>query len=198
MNKRKTEDVMLRHRPAEILIAGAFMFSLSACVTAIEIGQIAPDSRATALDGASFDLRDAARTHKAVAVLFLSTVCPYSKFFAEEYRTAFGDYRTRSVLFVGVFSNRTETSAEIATYARKHGFDIPIIKDGDDRIADQLSARRTPEAFLFDREGRLRYHGRVESKYRSPDLRNAIESLLHGVPVKLADTKAFGCAIVRK
>jgi hypothetical protein len=60
-----------------------------------------------------------------------------------------------------------------------------------------LGARRTPEAFLLDHEGKLRYRGRIASKLSSPDLKNALDSLLAGRPIRPAETKAFGCAIQR-
>ncbi len=80
---------------------------------------------------------------------------------------------------------------------RAHGHGFDLIKDPDSRIAELLDARRTPEVFLFDQRGTLRYHGRIASKISSPDLKNALESFLAGRPVRPAETKAFGCAIPR-
>ena len=51
---------------------------------------------------------------------------------------------------------------------------------------------------MFDRQGRLRYHGRIESKYRSPDLKNALDAILTDRPVREPEAKAFGCAITRE
>ncbi len=52
------------------------------------------------------------------------------------------------------------------------------------RIAELLDARRTPEAYLFDSSGTLRYRGRIASKISAPDLQSAIEALLEGRPVR--------------
>jgi len=65
------------------------------------------------------------------------------------------------------------------------------------QVAFQLNARRTPEVFLIDSAGRLRYHGRIAAKIGTPDLRNALDAHLAGRPIKPAETKAFGCAIDR-
>jgi len=73
-----------------------------------------------------------------------------------------------------------------------------IIKDPEGRIAELLDARRTPEAYLLDSSGTLRYHGRIASKLSAPDLQLAIEALLEGKPIRPAETKAFGCAIARR
>ena len=45
---------------------------------ALEIGSTAPDFQLTTLDGKAIALADATRTHKAVAVIFIATKCPYS------------------------------------------------------------------------------------------------------------------------
>ena len=52
-----------------------------------------------------------------------------------------------------------------------------------------LGARFTPEAFVFDRERKLRYHGRIDDNHRDPsrvtshDLKNALDALLAGKDV---------------
>jgi len=86
---------------------------------------------------------------------------------------------------------------EIVAHAREHGHTFPILRDADGRLARLFDARRTPEVFLIDREGKLRYHGRIASKISSPDLKNALDALLAGLPIRPAETKAFGCAIQR-
>jgi peroxiredoxin len=164
----------------------------------LRIGDAAPDVRAVTLDGKPFYLLQATGEHTAVVVMFLSTVCPYSNLHSERIRQLSTDLALKGVLFVGVNSNRTETAEEMIPYARAHGHTFPLIKDRSNEIADALGAKLTPEVFVFDHQGTLRYHGRIESKYRSPDLRNALDAILANRPVRIAEAKAFGCAITRK
>ncbi|HJW14193.1 MAG TPA: hypothetical protein VJ776_05835 [Thermoanaerobaculia bacterium] len=89
------------------------------------------------------------------------------------------------------------TGAEIRDHAHQHGHTFPIVRDSDGKLAGMFDARRTPEAFLIDRNGRLRYRGRIASKIASPDLKNALEALLASREIRPAETKAFGCAIPR-
>lgn len=105
------------------------------------------------------------------------------------------DFARKDVLFVGIHSDRHETKKEILAHARKHQHDFPMIPDGDAAVARLFGARRTPEAFVLDQEGKLRYRGRVASKIGTPDLRNALDSLIAGRPIHPPETKAFGCAI---
>ena len=171
--------------------------ALASAAPAMALGQAAPDFTATALDGTPVSLSEAVRSHRAVVVLFLSTVCPYASYFAEHIRELDREYQTKSVWFVGVNSNQFETAEETIEHARSHGYRFPFIRDGYARIADLFGASRTPEAFLLDAEGKLRYHGWVRSKLLSSDLQRALDAVLAGKPVRLAETKSFGCAIDR-
>lgn len=143
-------------------------------------------------------LYDALRTHRAVVVLFLSTVCPYAKYFADHVGQMADKYQSGGVLFLGVNSNQFETAEEMVEFAAAHGHTFPLIRDPEARVADRLGASCSPEAYVVDPERRLRYHGWVQSKLRSPDLQLALDAVLGGKPVRLARTKAFGCAIDRR
>ena len=101
------------------------------------------------------------------------------------------------MLFIGVNSNQFETTDEMRESAREFGHAFPLVHDETARIADLMGAGRTPEVFVVDAHGMLRYHGWVQSKFRSPDLQRAVDAVLAGKPVRLAETKAFGCAIDR-
>jgi peroxiredoxin len=181
---------------ASVALAGMLLLTHDAA-DALSVGALVPDFSATTLDGKHFSLAEAEKAHSAVVVVFLSTICPYSNYYNDLIRDMSVEFGKRGVAFVGVNSGRLETVEEIRAHARAHGHAFDIIKDPDDRIADLLDAKRTPEAFLFDQQGTLRYHGRIASKISSPDLRVAIEALLDGQPIRPAETKAFGCAIPR-
>jgi len=180
-----------------LLLAIGLAPLLAAPSAALDVGSIGPDFMVTPIEGAPFRFADATRTHAAVVVVFFSVLCPYANSAGDHLRELDARYRRRGVLFLGINSNRTETLAEVAEHARKSGQTYPSFKDADNQVADLLGARVTPEAFLFDDEGRLRYRGRVRSKMGSTDLRAAVESVLAGRAVKTPVAKAIGCAIVR-
>jgi peroxiredoxin len=163
----------------------------------VDIGQPVPGFEAASIQGETFSLETALQGHKAVVVLFTSTVCPYANYFAAHVRELSESYAARGVLFVGVNSNNWESLQEILDHTRERGFAFPMIKDEGHVIADRLGADRTPEAFLVDSTGRLRYRGWVKSKQESPDLQHAIDAVLEGRPVRRSVTKAFGCAVDR-
>jgi hypothetical protein len=58
----------------------------------------------------------------------------------------------------------------------------------------------TPQVFVFNRDRRLRYHGRVDDNrdvtlVRSHDLRNALEAVLDGKQLAVQQTRPFGCSV---
>jgi peroxiredoxin len=142
-------------------------------------------------------LSEAQRDHRAVVVIFRSTLCPYSNYYNDTLRDLVAQYGPKGVLLVAIHSDRAETADEIRVHAQKHGHTFPVIRDPNGALARLLDARRTPEVFVLDQNGKLRYHGRIASKLGTPDLRNALDALLAGRPINPAEAKAFGCSIDR-
>ena len=183
---------------AALALAAALLLSVPEAAGGLAVGVAVPEFAMTTLEGRRFSLAEAEKTHKGVVILFLSTICPYSNYYNDLIRDMASEFAKRNVLFVGVNSGGLETAQEIRAHAREHGHAFDIIRDADSRIAELLDARRTPEVFLVDSTGTLRYHGRIASKISSPDLKSAIEAFLAGQPIHPAETKAFGCAISRR
>ena len=170
----------------------------------LKIGAPAPDfTLPAASDGKAVALKDLLAKNKAVAVIFVATKCPVSNAYNTRMAALGKEYAAKGVLLVGINSNKTEPAAEVKEHAEKHRFTFPVLKDDGNKIADAYGATRTPEVFVVDPKGNLLYHGRIDENQddaknvRSPDLRNALEAVLSGKPVPMAETKAFGCTIKR-
>jgi peroxiredoxin len=180
------------------LLPAAFLaLFLSAGASGLEIGGAVPTFTAMTIQGESFSLSEAERNHRAIVVIFRSTLCPYSNYYNDALRDLVSSYGAKGVLLVAVHSDRAETVEEIRAHARQHGHTFPVIRDPRGELARLLDARRTPEAFVLDASGKLRYHGRIASKLGAPDLRNALDALLAGKPIRPAETRSFGCSIDR-
>ena len=185
---------------AGLLFLGAPVLGFAA----LEPGDRAPEfSLPLASGSGSVSLAGERQTHAATVVMFIATRCPVSNAYNERMEALEKDYGPKGVRFIGVNSNFNEPVSEISSHAKEHGFTFPIVKDERSRTADAYGAEHTPEIFVVDREGVVRYHGRIDenrdepSAVRSPDLRNALDALLAGRPVPVAATKAFGCSIKR-
>ena len=85
-------------------------------------------------------------------------------------------------------------------HAKDAGFPFDYLHDAHQELARALGAERTPEVFVFDRERRLVYHGAIDDN-RDEDavsatyLRDALEAILSGNAVALADTPPVGCTV---
>src|SRR5688572_11820660 len=136
---------MRAFRATLTLFAVLCLVSAAAIAEAPAIGQAAPDFQLTTLDGKSFSLASAAKAHKAVVLMWISTQCPYSNAYNEEMRDMANAYASKGVLFVGINSNKTEDVAKAVAHAKKNGHTFPILKDPSNKVADIYDAQRTPE-----------------------------------------------------
>lgn len=186
-----------------LILAGVLALSGTLLAAGPPVGGAAPGFTLTTVDGKTFSLADAARSHKAVVVMFIATKCPYSNAYNDRMRDMAAAYEKQGIVFAGINSNKTEPAGEVIAHAKQHGFGFSLMKDPDNKVADLYDARHTPEIFVVDPDGKVRYHGRIDENYEepakvaSPDLKNALDALLAGKPVAKAETKAFGCSIKR-
>jgi len=75
--------------------------------------------------------------------------------------------------------------------------------DNNSVLADAFGASRTPECYLFDKEGKLVYHGAIDDSPGDPvqvkkhHLQNAIDEMVAGKEVTTKETRSVGCSIRR-
>jgi len=152
-------------------------------------------------DGKSYTLSDA-KDAKAIVVMFIATKCPVSNAYNERMVKLYDDYESKGVAFFGINSNKAEDSEDCEEHAEENGFQFPVLKDPNNKIADKYDAQVTPEIYVVNAKREVLYHGRIDNSQRednveNQDLRNALDEILSGKEVKVADTKAFGCTIKR-
>lgn len=159
---------------------------------------------------ASFEVRDLdgrrqrfETAGKVTVVVFFSAVCPISNDYNERMNALYGQWQPKGVQFLFVNANSNEGASEIEQQRKEAGFAFPVYKDRGNVLADRLGATVTPETFVLDRQGTVRYQGHIDDsrnpvRARVHGLRNAIESVLAGSAPQPAQTKAFGCTIKRE
>lgn len=157
-----------------------------------------------------FSVRDLAGAETSFAqlkgsltvVAFISITCPISIAFNDRMNALYQEYRAKGVHFVFVDSNANEPAGDIIAHAKSAGFNFPIYKDPDNRAADSFGAMATPETFVVDAAGVVRYHGYIDdspnpARVRVHGLKSALDAILVGKEVASPETKAFGCSIKR-
>ena len=108
--------------------------------------------------------------------------------------------------FLAVNSNCNDAPAVIAGHAKKYGLTFPVLRDAANVVADRFGAKRTPEVFVLDPDGRVVYRGRIDDQFgvgykrdapTRRDLAEALDEVLAGKPVSRPSTTPAGCFIAR-
>ena len=196
------------------LAAVSLMFAMLAIALLVNARPSVADISAPPIIGATiadFSLPDASGAAHTLAslhgkngtvLIFIATQCPVSNGYNERMEKLAQDFKARGVNVVGINANSTESAADVKDHAAKNNLTFPILKDNGNKVADQLGAMRTPEAYFLDAGNKLLYHGRIDNsrditQVNSSELRDAIEATLAGKPVPKATANAFGCSIKR-
>lgn len=81
------------------------------------------------------------------------------------------------------------------------GIDFPYLADETQEVAKAFDAQCTPDIYLFDKNGTLYYHGRIddywkdEAKVTSEELIPAAQALVAGAPAPQPQHPTIGCSI---
>lgn len=181
--------------------------------TTLEIGDPAPNFNLPGVDGEPHQLGDYADA-KILAIIFTCNHCPTAQAYEERIVQLYADYKDRGVALVAISPNAPQavrldelgytdvgdSLEDMKVRANMRNFEFPYLYDGDTQdVAAAYGALATPHLFLFDRNRRLRYAGRIDDsdvgEVKSHDARNAIEAILNDRPVPVEKTKVFGCSV---
>jgi len=171
---------------------------------AISIGTKIPDFSLSATDGRVYGPLELAGS--ATVIIFWCNHCPYVVPNQDRVIDMQEKFRDRGVKFAAICANNAATHPadsfpNMRVRAKEKGYNFPYLHDESQETATTFGAERTPEVFLFDEAGVLRYHGRIDDNYeeegnvQSHDLRNALEAVLAGNAPDPAETGAYGCTI---
>jgi peroxiredoxin len=172
----------------------------------MNIGEKAPGFTLPNIDGAQVSLDDLLGANKAVAVIFSCNHCPYVMGWEDRMVAIQADYAGKGAQFVAICANDAAKYPEDSfdNMKKRHadkGFNFPYLHDESQEIARAYAAERTPEVFLLDSEGTLRYHGAIDDNYQDADqaqahyLRDALDAVLAGNAPATAETAPVGCTI---
>lgn len=161
----------------------------------------------------AFELKDAKgelvtaeslKDKSAVVYVFLGTACPIANLYLPELNDLQTELGSKGLQVIGVNSNYGDDADAIRTHAEEYQLTFPVLVDAERTLADGLGAKRTPEVFIADAKGIVRYHGRIDDRYgytyrrdntTRADLAEAVHEILAGKEVSLASTEPIGCLI---
>jgi peroxiredoxin len=150
------------------------------------------------------------KDNKLVVAYFFGTECPLAKLYSARLQKMSQEYADKGVAIIAINSNVQDNISEMESHVVRHKVEFPALKDVGNVVADMFGATRTPEIFVLDQEGIVRYTGRVDGQYtfgsgvglsspvqKREDLRVALNELLAGKTVSEPQTVAKGCLIGR-
>lgn len=140
-----------------------------------------------------------------LVLIFSSNRCPTAKAYGERMNALQREYGPRGVQVLAINGNDPhlypdEDYARMVERAAEDAYIFPYLVDESQAVAKAYGATCTFHAFVVDRQRRLRYRGRFDdarlvARVTSHDLLNALDDLLDGRDVAVAETRPFGCSL---
>jgi len=179
----------------------------------LAIGSAAPDFALPGVDGKVHKLSDYAGS-PVLAVVFACNHCPISQMYEQRIQQLSDDYKDRGVAVVVIqpndpkairvdeldSSDTSDTLEEMKIRVAFKHLRYPYLYDGETQsVTRAYGPQATPHIFIFDKDRKLRYEGRIDNSYRieqvkTHEARDAIDALLAGREVAVTHTGAFGCS----
>jgi peroxiredoxin len=175
--------------------------------TALALGSKAPlaTTKMKNVDGRMLAIADV--TGKAgTLVVFTCNHCPFAKAWEERIVELANTYSKQGIGVILINANdptkyAEDGSAEMQAHAKARGLQAPYVIDDTSAVARAFGATVTPEAFLFDKGGKLAYHGTVDDNHKDPAgvksryLKDALDAVAAGKAPTQPETKSLGCGI---
>ncbi|MEM9674766.1 MAG: redoxin domain-containing protein [Bacteroidota bacterium] len=145
------------------------------------------------------------RDQAATVVLFMDPECPVTQKYGATLRKLHQEWQDKNVAMVAIYPVVGIDSATITEFAKDYRYNFTHLPDPRQQLARALQASTTPEAFLLDSLGQVRYRGAIDNwfyelgRYRrvvtEHYVQDALTAYLQGDPIVTAKTEAVGCLI---
>lgn len=193
---------------AFLLLAAAAFFSFAPPAKELPIGADAPkaDVKLKDVSGKEVTLKEAAGKN-GLLVMFSCNTCPYVHRYQQRTKDIAAYALKNDVGVILLNSNEGQRDdgdsyEDMKAYAKEQGYNWFYAVDEKNVLADAFGATRTPESFLFNKEGKLVYHGAIddnadESNMTRQHLKTAMNEMLSGKDIAVKTTRFIGCGIKR-
>lgn len=143
------------------------------------------------------------KTAKANVLIFVGVDCPIANRMAPEIARIAKDYEKKKVKLTLVYGDPEVTTKDIQAHLKEYDLPKSAVIDKDKALKKATGATVTPQAVVLDKLGKIVYLGRINDLYeghantkkapKKHDLRNALDDVLAGKPVRTPFTEAIGC-----
>jgi len=165
------------------------------------VGQPAPDFTLTDQAGEEHTLSDL--RGKIVVLEWINPQCPFvQRHYGAGTMTGLdGQFPDDEVAWLAVDSSHFVEAEDAEAWRQEHEIAYPILLDNAGDVGHAYSATTTPNMFVIDAEGVLRYAGAIDDDPRgrndSPTsyVNQAVQALRNGEAVETAQTEPYGCSV---
>ena len=169
----------------------------------LAVGEQAPRFELPDTDGRAVAL--APEGAAATVVVFTANGCPFARAWHDRIQQVARDYADRDVQVLQVVSNDETDHPEDSLAGMRHRANAgqlagPFLRDADQAAARAYGATATPEVFVIERAGVVRYHGAPDGDHddavqNARWLRDALDDVLAGRAVRRPTTAPAGCSM---
>lgn len=146
---------------------------------------------------------------KGFILVFTCNHCPFAKLYPPRLNHLHRQFAPLGVPLIAISSTDTVEYEEdgflwMVKKARREKFEFPYLMDGSQALARQFGAQKTPHAYVVWKvkgKWQIAYDGAIDDNGANPAevkksyVKEAVECLLSGKPVKEARTASIGCQI---
>lgn len=171
----------------------------------LKIGSTIPGFSLTGVDDKNYNL-SSFKDKEILIVIFSCNHCPYVQAYEDRIISLQNEFDKDKVQIVAINSNDDvkypdDSFEEMKKRAMLKCFNFPYLRDDSQQVAKLFGATHTPQIFLFDKNRKLRYEGKIDDNWQEPEkvkskyLRDAILEVLNVKEVSVPETFSIGCTI---
>lgn len=146
---------------------------------------------------------------KGFIIVFTCNHCPFAKLYPPRMNALQKKYAKLGVPLIAISATDTtvyeeDTYANMVLKAKEEKFTFPYLFDGEQTVAKDFNAQKTPHAYVLWKENNnwvVKYDGAIDDNGMEPDkvqnqyVARAVDNLLSGREVAVPQTKSIGCQI---
>jgi peroxiredoxin len=170
---------------------------------ALKTGDKAPDFNLLGIDNKKHSLAEFA--NHPLLVIFMCNHCPYVQAKVRALNEIYDKFKGE-IAMIGINSNDPtnypdDSFENMKKFANEKNIKFIYIVDETQEIAKKYGAVCTPDPFLFDKDSRLVFHGRIDNSMKPEDKATEktmilnIERILAGKKIEKDFDPSMGCSI---
>lgn len=144
---------------------------------------------------------------EGTVIMFICNHCPFVIHVNSKLVQLAKDFKSKGINFVAISSNDIENYPQdgpefMKKRAIDEGYIFPYLFDQTQEVAKAYNAACTPDFYVFDSHLELVYRGQLDDSrpgndvpVTGEDLSNALNALLHNMPIPQDQKPSIGCNI---